>query len=173
MACASFPPIHLTVREENIASDPKIAESPPMASQSAPPSPKTEIDGLPYFPRLCAKVRLFAAGELHPDLHDNLGLYMDLWVCQFLGVEYDDLKGKILSGATDAEALAYAKDTGTPRNELETSWFRSYLLTRGFRDDLSERLALRVSQSAFSERRDILTFCDYIDADEGRNETAR
>lgn len=127
------------------------------------------MNGLPYFPRLCAKVRLFAAGELHPDLHANLGLYMDEWICQFLGVDYEDLKGQILAGADDAEALAYTGVAGTPRNELEITWFRSYLLTRGFRDDLTERLALRVSQSNFSERTDILTFCDYIDADEGRS----
>lgn len=139
-----------------------------MAATKYPPSPKAELDGLPYFPRLCAKIRMFAAGELPDDLHANLGLYMDLWVCEYLGVTYEELKNKVLAGADDVEALAYARETGTPRSELETRWFCGYFLTRGFRDDLSERLALRVSQSDFSERDDIMTFCDYIDVDEGR-----
>ena len=40
--------------------------------------------------------------------------------------------------------------------------------TRGFRDDLAERLAQRKEESGFGHRDDILTFMDYIDADEGR-----
>jgi hypothetical protein len=40
--------------------------------------------------------------------------------------------------------------------------------TRGFRDDLAERLAQRKAESGFQDRADIVTFMDYIDADEGR-----
>ena len=132
-------------------------------------SPRVEIDGLPYLPRLCEKIRLFAAGDLHPELHANLGKGMDLWTCQFLGVDYEDLKTKVLSGASDAEALSWAGQNGAQRAEFEKDWFRSYLLNRGFRDDFSAKLATRIEESGFQGRDDILTFCDYIDADEGRS----
>ncbi len=133
-----------------------------------PCSPRNELDGLPYFPRLSEKVRLHAAGDLHPELHANLGKGMDLWICQFLGVPYENLKEKILSGASNEEALLWAKQNGLKRTDFELQWFQSYLLNRGFRDDLSSTLASRIEESGFQNRTDIHSFCDYIDVDEGR-----
>lgn len=133
-----------------------------------PCSPRVEIEGIPYFPRLAEKVRLFAAGDLHPELHENLSKGMDLWICQFLGVAYEELKAVILKGADNAEALAWAQENGTARADFELAWFRSFILNRGFRDDLSEKLAARVAESNFQQKEGLHSFCDYIDADEGR-----
>ncbi len=127
-----------------------------------------ETDGLPYFPRLCDKIRLMEAGNLHPDLQGNLGVGMDLWTCQFLGVEYADLKAQIIAGASDEEAMAWAKENGITRPEFEKEWFISYLKNRGFRDDMSARLAERKKESAHTDRDDIHSFMDYIEIDEGR-----
>ena len=57
-----------------------------------PRSPKDEIDGLPYLPRLCDKIRLKQSGNLDPEYHPNLGIGMDLWTCQYLGVDYEALR---------------------------------------------------------------------------------
>lgn len=133
-----------------------------------PRSPRDEIDGIVYFPRLCDKVRLHAAGTLSPDYHGNLGSGMDLWTCQFLGVDYAALADIIRSGKSDADALAWAREHGTPRSAAELAWWSAFMKTRGFRDDLAERLAQRKAESGFSGRADIVTFMDYIDADEGR-----
>lgn len=134
----------------------------------APRSPRDEIDGVVYFPRLCDKVRLHAAGTLAPDYHANLGSGMDLWTCQFLGVDYAPLADFIRSGKSDAEALAWAREHGTPRTAAELAWWTAFMKTRGFRDDLAGRLAQRKAESGFTDRDDIVTFMDYIDADEGR-----
>lgn len=133
-----------------------------------PCSPKLEIDGLIYFPRLCDKIRLQAAGKLGEDYHANLGGGMDLWICQFLGVDYSKLADLIKNGASDTEALTWARNNGLQRPDYELAWWNAYMRTRGFRDDLSERLASRIQESGFGDRDDILTFMDYIDADEGR-----
>ena len=133
-----------------------------------PCSPLLETDGIIYFPRLCDKVRLMGKGTLHPDFHANLGAGYDRWTCEFLGVSYDDLKTQILSGATDQEALAWARQNGNPRTEVETTWWLAYMKTRGFRDDLAQRLAERKKEAPHTDRDDILTFMDYIEADEGR-----
>ena len=133
-----------------------------------PRSPRDEIAGLPHFPRLCHKVRLHAAGCLDPQYHANLGSGMDLWTCQFLGVDYPALAERVRGGATDEEALAWARENGLSRPDHEIAWWKSYLRTRGFRDDLAERLAQRKAESGFQDRADILTFMDYIDTDEGR-----
>jgi gluconokinase len=151
-----------------IASRAEVAKSRRMSADTYPPSPKDELDGLPYFPRLCEKIRLYEKGTLHADLHNNLGRGMDLWTCQFLRVSYDDLKAKVLAGASDKEALQFAHLKGEARSEEELGWFRAFLLKLGFRDDFSETLQKRIAESGFEDRDDILTMCDYIDADEGR-----
>ena len=133
-----------------------------------PCSPKSEIDGIVYLPRLCDKIRLLASGQLDPEYHDNLGHGMDLWTCQFLGVDYEALAEVVRSGASDAEALDWAREHGTQRPEYEAAWWKSYMLTRGFRDDLAERLVARKLESGMEDRTEIQTFMDYIDADEGR-----
>lgn len=135
---------------------------------SSPRSPRDEIDGVIYFPRLCDKIRLHAAGRLAPDYHANLGAGMDLWTCQFLGVAYPALADLVRSGASDAEALAWARENGTARPDHEQAWWSAYMRTRGFRDDLSEKLVQRKAESGLQDRDDIQSFMDYIDADEGR-----
>lgn len=133
-----------------------------------PCSPYDEIDGLPYFRRLCEKVRLHAAGDLREDLHENLGRGMDLWTCQFLGVTYDDLKAKVLEESTDEEALAWAREHGTTRPDHEQTWWVAFMKTVGFRDRLAQRLQERIAESGLTDRPGLLTMFDYIDADEGR-----
>lgn len=133
-----------------------------------PRSPRDEIGGLFYFPRLCHKVRLHAAGRLAPCYQGNLGCAMDLWTCQFLGVDYQDLASQILAGKSDKEAFQWARENGTTRAECEMMWWKSFLRNRGFRDDLSERLVTRKAESGLADRDDVQTFMDYIDADEGR-----
>ncbi|GAA5481742.1 DUF5069 domain-containing protein [Haloferula sargassicola] len=137
-------------------------------ADSIPCSPLLETAGMLYFPRLCDKVRLHQAGELHRDYLANLGSGMDLWTCQFLGVGYDDLAAVVRDGASNEAALAWAREHGSTRPEHEVAWWRAYMTTRGFRDDLSERLSIRKREAGFAEREDILTFMDFIEADEGR-----
>ena len=134
-----------------------------------PRSARDELEGLIYFPRLCDKVRKMHAGTLHHDFHANLGKAMDLWTCQFLGVDYNDLKAQIIAGATDENALTWARDHGVTRPEFELAWFNSYVRNLGFRDFMSERLAERKKEDPRTDRDDIITFLDYIDVDEGRS----
>ena len=54
------------------------------------------------------------------------------------------------------------------RTVAELAWWSAFMKTRGFRDDLAERLAQRKAESGLTDRADIVTFMDYIDADEGR-----
>lgn len=139
-----------------------------MPNDQFPCSPKTEIDGIPYFPRMCAKIRLLAAGDLHSDLQENLGLGMDLWTCQFLGIDYQDLAQKVREGVSDDGVLAWARENGTARPEHERNWWIAFMQTVGFRDRLAERLTQRKGESGLTDRDDIQTMFDYIDADEGR-----
>lgn len=139
-----------------------------MPDERYPTSPTTELDGLPYFPRMCEKIRMLASGDLHPDLHANLGLGMDKWTCQFLGVDYGALEAVVLEGKSDEDVLAWARDTGVDRPEYERDWWLAFMRSVGFRDRLSDKLKERITESGLGDRDDILTMFDYIDADEGR-----
>ena len=94
-------------------------------SDSFPCSPYDEIDGVVYFPRMCDKIRLHAQGRLTADYHANLGRGMDLWTCQFFGIEYEELAKRVRQGATDAEALAWARESGIKRPEFEFAWWNA------------------------------------------------
>lgn len=138
-------------------------------SDTIPCSPKNETAGVIYFPRLCDKVRIHAAGKLPADYHDNLGAGFDLWTCQFLGVDYHALADFIKTGVSDEDALAWARENGCKRSDYEADWWSAYMRNRGCRDDFAEVLATRKQEDGFAERPEIICFMDYIDADEGRS----
>ena len=132
-----------------------------------PVSPFQETLGLVYFARLCDKIRLYQNDELAEDYHANLGKGMDLWTCQLLQVEYAQLKKQVEAGASDTEVLEWCFKQGTRPDTLQVSWWNSYIRNRGFNDDLSEKLQMRIKESGFEEK-NIQTFFQYIDADEER-----
>jgi hypothetical protein len=43
-----------------------------------PRSPHEKVGGIVHFGRMLDKIRLKAAGELHPDLHENIGIGFDM-----------------------------------------------------------------------------------------------
>ena len=134
-----------------------------------PRSSKDEIEGLPYFLRMCHKIRLNAAGQLAQEYHKNLGKVLDLYTCQLLQVEYKEIVNAIVSNDLDDKgALQWAYENGVqPDSNLKT-WWASYVRNLGFRDELSERLADRKKAAGFENRDDICSFFDFMDADEGR-----
>jgi gluconokinase len=133
-----------------------------------PCSVKEEIDGLPYFLRMCDKIRLNAAGNLHSDYHANLGKAMDLWTCQLLKIEYAELVQFITeTGADDRAALDWCYANGEKPESPVKDWWVSYITNCGYRDRLSEKLEVRKADAGLAHRDDITTFFDYMDAEEG------
>lgn len=133
-----------------------------------PVSPYEKIEGLVYFPRMLDKARLLQRGELREDLHANVGIAMDLWCCQFLKVEYTDVVAQLRAGLDNAALLQWCFETAGCPSEQEVKVWNAYMLKFGWRDAAAERLASRKAESGFSDRDEIQTFFDYIDADEGR-----
>lgn len=134
-----------------------------------PRSSKDEIDGLPYFLRMCHKVRLHAAGELPEDYYNNLGKALDDYTCQLLKVEYASLvEAMITQGLDDQGALEWAYANGVKPESPQKEWWCSFARNLGFRDGLSERLADRKKAAGLAHRDDIHSFFDFIDAEEGR-----
>ena len=133
-----------------------------------PKSPQEKTGGIVYFGRMVGKIRLMAAGELHPDLHANLGKGFDERCVDFLGVNYDALRAKVLEGLDDMQALEWCFKNGKRPTENEIEIWNSFMSKRGWNDEVAEILARRKTESGFASRDDIRTMFEYIDADEGR-----
>jgi gluconokinase len=135
-----------------------------------PRSAYDQTNGLCYFPRMCHKVRLHAAGELPEDYHNNLGKGFDDRMCRYLNVTYPDLRDRVLAGGTDEEILEWCYTQGLRLNEMHLHVWNTFARKRGWRDDDggSEFLAKFKASSGLSDRDDIQTVFDYYDVDEKR-----
>jgi Domain of unknown function (DUF5069) len=135
-----------------------------------PKSPKEMTRGMMYFPRMLDKIRLHARGELHEDYHENLGAprTLDSACCNFLRVNYDDLRERVLQGGTDEEILEWCFQRGRQPNEGDIFVWNGFISKLGWRDSLTPRLEERKKKKGIADRTDILTIADLIDFDEGR-----
>lgn len=131
-------------------------------------SPHETTRGLKYFPRMVDKIRLHQAGTLPADYHANLGGGFDERCLHFLWIDYAALTERVKHGGTDEEIFDWAVAQGRKPAEEEVEVWNEFMRKRGWNDEASERLAGRKQESGFTDRADIQTFFDYIDADEGR-----
>ncbi len=131
-------------------------------------SPHVKTGGLVYFARMLDKIRLHTAGRLPGDYHANLGGGFDGSCCRFLWIDYPSLVERVKAGGTDDELLAWAYQQGRKPSDEEALVWNEFMRKRGWNDEASERLRQRKAESGLSDRDDIQTFFDYIDADEGR-----
>ncbi len=136
-----------------------------------PRSAYDHIGGLVYFPRMLDKVRLHASGNLSSDYHANLGQGFDGRCCRFLHVEYAALRERVLQGGTDEDILDWCFRQGRKPTEEEIFIWSSFLRKRGWRDEAdgaTEELENYKTGSGLSHRKDLVTFFDYYEVDEGR-----
>ena len=68
-----------------------------------PKSPSEMVGGLRYFGRMLDKIRLRARGDLPSDYHANLGHRnaMDGVMCNFMRIDYEQLRQRVLEGRSD------------------------------------------------------------------------
>ena len=135
-----------------------------------PKSPFEEVSGLRYFARMLDKIRLFAGGKLHSDYHPNMGKSrtMDGLICNFLRINYDDLRQRVLQGGTDEEILEWCYQKGRPLNEGDLLVWNAFVKKFGWNDFATPRLHRRKRELGISDRNDIQTMGDLFDYEEGR-----
>ena len=134
-------------------------------------SPYAKVGRLVYFGRMLDKIRLQASGKLPPDYHANVGKGFDSRCCNFLRINHDELKARVLAGGTDEELLAWAHAKGGPRTDEECEVWTGFMIKRGWRDAVTETLAKRLKESGL-EAAPVMTMFDYLDYDEGRASAA-
>ena len=131
-------------------------------------SPSEKVGGLFYFGRMLDKIRLNAKGELPPDYHANLGKGFDEKCVRLLRVNYDQLVERVKKGGTDEELLQWCFEKGRRPNENDIYVWNEFMRKRGWNDEVSEILKRRKAEAGMSDRVDVQTAFQFIDADEGR-----
>jgi hypothetical protein len=131
-------------------------------------SPSEKVGGLFYFGRMLDKIRLHAQGELPPDYHPNLGKGFDEKCVRSLRVNYDQLVERVKEGGADEEILQWCFGVGRKPSEDGTYVWNEFMRKRGWNDEVSEILARRKADAGISDRSEIQTAFQFIDADEGR-----
>ena len=131
-------------------------------------SPSEKIGGLFYFGRMLDKIRLHAKGELPSDYHANLGVGFDEKCVKFLRVDYDRLVERVNQGGTDEEILDWCFTVGRKPTEDDIYVWNEFMRKRGWNDEVSEMVVRRKVEAGMTDRSDIQTSFEFIDADEGR-----
>lgn len=123
-----------------------------------------------YFPRMLDKIRLHAAGELGQDYSANLGnaKAADGACCNFLRVNYADLRECVLTGGSDEEILEWCYKKGRRLNAGDLIVWNGFISKFGWRDFATPTLERIKKQNSIEHRDDIVTIPDVIDFDEGR-----
>ena len=134
-----------------------------------------KVGRLVYFGRMLDKIRLHAAGRLPAEYVANLGeakpIFFDARTCLFLGLAYEELRARVLTGCTDAEILAWAEARGRPAADAECLVWNRFMVKLGWRDDRSALLKVRIGEFGLAGK-PIETIFDLIEFDEGRDPVA-
>jgi len=131
-------------------------------------SPSEKVGGLFYFGRMLDKIRLHAKGELPPDYHANLGKGFDEKCANFLRINYDQLVERVKRGGMDEEILHWCLENGRRPDETDVYVWNEFMRKRGWNDEVSQILKRRKREAGMTDRLDIQTSFQFIDADEGR-----
>lgn len=121
-----------------------------------------------YFPRMLDKIRLKGRGELSEYYFELLGKGFDARITKYLGIDYAETAARVEGGADDEEILAWARTVGLPLNQERIDVWNGFAVKRGWNDNGSPTLAAFKQERGFSDRDDIRTFFEFMDADEGR-----
>ena len=131
-------------------------------------SPAEKVGDIVYFGRMLDKIRAHERGELPGDYVPNLGKGFDGRCVRFLGVAYEDVVRRANEGGSDEEVLQWAFENGHRPSEEELEIWNEFMRKCGWNDDVTEMLERRKMEGGLSDRADLQTMFQFIDADEGR-----
>jgi gluconokinase len=134
-------------------------------------SPTAKVGGLIYFGRMLDKIRVHDKGELPAEYQPNLGKGFDAKCCSFLHIDYGELANRVREGSSDTDILEWALTAGRRPNETEIEMWNEFMRKFGWTDQASEILDRRKREAGMTDRHEIETMFQFIDADEGREVT--
>jgi hypothetical protein len=134
-----------------------------------PRSGREMMCGWVHLPRFVDKIRLHLAGKLHADYQENLTKGFDGAWLKAAGVPADVFMQVVKDSITDGQVADWVAKN-VKKTDAEKKAFNDYVLNRGRDEEASKaRLKMRKEESGLTHRDDLLTFVDYMDADEKRH----
>ena len=133
-----------------------------------PRSPRETMAGWVHLPRFIDKIRLRRANKLPPDYQENFTKGFDgLWL-KAAGIDADAFIKVVEGSISDGEVCDWVT-RNVKKTAAEKAAFNTYVLNRGSDDpEAKARLEKRKADCGQAHRADVLTFVDFIDADEKR-----
>jgi hypothetical protein len=134
-----------------------------------PRSPRETMCGWMHLPRFIDKIRLHLAGKLHADYQPNFTKGFDgLWL-ETAGVQADQFIAVVQNSITDGQVCDWVRQNVQKPDSVKVA-HRERMFNYPKKDDpqMQARLKLRKEQAGMTQRDDIQTFVDFIDADEKR-----
>lgn len=142
-----------------------------MSDVILPRSPREQLDGWNHLPRFIDKVRLHLAGRLTPDYSGNFAHKgFDAEWLKAAGISADVFIAMVRDSITDGQVFDWVRQN-VKKTATEKQAFNQWLLNRGREENdpaIRQRLSDRKIEAGLGHRDDILTFVDFIDADEKR-----
>ena len=135
-----------------------------------PKSAYVKTKGIVFFARMLDKMRLLLAGELSEAYVAKMQVPLgyNSRCLRFLGVGYEDVFEQVRQGKSDEEILAWCFENGRKPTEEAVFVWNQFMEKKGWRDEESAQLGDYKAESGLAHRKDIVTFFDYYDVDEGR-----
>ncbi len=126
--------------------------------------------GWMHLPRLIDKIRLQHAGKLHPDYQPNFCKGFDGRWLEVAGVDAQKFIEVVRNSVTDGEVCDWVLKNVKQPDSVKAA-HRDRMLNYPKKDDaeMQARLKARKEAAGMSNRDDIQTFVDFIDADEKRS----
>ena len=139
-----------------------------MSEMIYPRSPRETMAGWVHLPRFVDKIRLHLAGKLHPEYQNNFTDGFDgLWL-EAAGLTAEQFIDVVKKTITDGEVADWVRQN-VKKTDADKQAFAKYVLNRGNdADDAKARLEKRKQELGLTQRPDVKTFVDLIDADEKR-----
>ena len=126
--------------------------------------------GWMHLPRYIDKIRLHLAGKLHVDYQPNFGKGFDGMWLKAAGVSHELFMEVVRQTVCDGQVADWVlKHVPAEKSVKESHAAEMFDYPKAGDQTALERLRMRKAQAGLAHRDDILTFVDFIDADEGRH----
>ena len=122
--------------------------------------------GLLLLPRFIAKIRLYLKGELPKGYHRNFTRGFDGFLCLHLGIDPQQVI-EIVNTSESDEEITQRLTTILPEDSQAHLWNRK-LVQMGMSEEGEIALQKSRDHMGVSDRKDIKSFVDIIEYDEGR-----
>jgi hypothetical protein len=136
----------------------------PDLTQRAPRSPRIRLGGYALLPRMLDKGRATLAnknGEYH------YACPLDQRLLEFLGIDPEELKAELATGAGDGEILAWIQANQKKRNtSAEIAVWSASMDNREPDDDESKKFFDELLRAAAPSRTDVKTWSELLDLDD-------